>query len=159
MNLFIDIHQKLISALLSHTVEFIIIGGYSVIFHGYTRTTGDIDIWLKPENHNKKKLLLALEEFGIDEASLRALEALDFTQTTFFKIGKEPERMDFLTRINLVEYGEADKQKIVADLDDLKVPFLHLNHLILSKINTDRPQDKADIEMLQKINQKKGTRP
>ena len=53
MNLFIDIHQQWIKSLLAAKVEFIIIGGYSVIFHGYKRTTGDIDIWLKPDNANK----------------------------------------------------------------------------------------------------------
>ena len=57
MNLFIDIHQQWIKNLISANVDFIIIGGYSVIFHGYKRTTGDIDIWLKPDNSNKEKLL------------------------------------------------------------------------------------------------------
>ncbi len=57
MNLFIEKHQELIKLLISNNVEFIIIGGYSVIFHGYKRTTGDIDIWLNPTNENKKKLI------------------------------------------------------------------------------------------------------
>ena len=55
MNLFIDIHQQWIKNLIAANVDFIIIGGYSVIFHGYKRTTGDVDIWLKPENANKEK--------------------------------------------------------------------------------------------------------
>ena len=44
MNLFIESHQEFISNLLLHDVDFIVIGGYSVIFHGYARTTGDVDI-------------------------------------------------------------------------------------------------------------------
>ena len=44
MNLFIDKHIEIIKQLLSSDVDFIIIGGYSVIFHGYKRTTGDLDI-------------------------------------------------------------------------------------------------------------------
>ena len=48
MNLFSDNHQELIINLLKQEVDFIIIGSYSVIFHGYARTTGDVDIWLKP---------------------------------------------------------------------------------------------------------------
>lgn len=155
MNLFIDAHQKLLQSLLDAKVDFIIIGGYSVIFHGYTRTTGDIDIWLRPENANKRKLIKALQAFGIEKESLSAVSELDFTNTVFFKIGEEPERIDFLTKINLVSYDSADKRKIYGKIDNLTLPFLHLDHLILSKINTGRPQDKADIEILQNIHKTK----
>jgi len=65
MNLFEYTHQQLIKKLLEARVEFIIIGGYSVIFHGYQRTTGDIDIWLKPDNTNKERLLPVLISLNI----------------------------------------------------------------------------------------------
>ncbi|HZG01028.1 MAG TPA: nucleotidyltransferase [Chitinophagales bacterium] len=151
MNLLIDAHRQLLKAMLNNNVDFIVIGGYAVIFHGYDRTTGDIDFWIKPDNANKPKLIEALREFGIEETSLADVGTLDFTKTIFFNIGEEPERIDFLTRINLISYEEADRDKTIAEVDELKMPFLHLNHLILSKINTERPQDKADVDMLQKI--------
>ncbi len=149
MNLFIKSHQKLISALLRFNVDFIVIGGYSVIFHGYNRTTGDVDM-AETDNENKHKLILALKVLDIEQESLDELIAFDFTNTLFFKIGEEPDRIDFLTSINL-SYEDADHQKVIADLDGMKIPFLHINHLILSKINTGRAKDKADVEMLQKI--------
>ena len=55
----------------------------------------------------------------------------------------------------MVNYDEADKKKVIADIDGLPVPFLHFNHLILSKINTGRGKDKADIEELQKIEKRR----
>ena len=61
MNLFIEEHQELIKNLLQAHVDFIIIGGYSVIFYGYRRATGDIDIWLKPDNENKRKVISVLK--------------------------------------------------------------------------------------------------
>ncbi|CAD5256044.1 MULTISPECIES: nucleotidyltransferase [unclassified Imperialibacter] len=155
MNLFVESHQKLLIQLTKAEVDFIIIGGYSVIFHGYARTTGDIDIWLKPDNANKARLLQALRSCGIEEDSLEELNEIDFAQTVFFKIGEVPERIDFLTKINLVDYETANKEKVLANLGKITIPFLHLNHLILSKLNTGRPQDQADIEMLQKIQKNK----
>ena len=155
MNLFIELHQQLIKELLDGGVEFIIIGGYSVIFHGYERTTGDIDIWLKPDNANKTKLIATLGQFGLEQAYLREISHIDFSKHFAFNIGKEPEKIDFITRINLVEYEEADKMKIVADMEGVMIPFLHLNHLILSKINTGRLKDQADIEELQKVQKAK----
>lgn len=151
MNLFIQLHQYLIKQLLDAKVDFIIIGGYSVIYHGYKRTTGDIDIWLKPDNANKERLLHALALFGLEEDSLNYIRAADITKHTVFSIGTEPEKIDLLTYINLVKYDDADKHKILAEVDGMLIPFLHLNDLILSKINTDRPKDKADIDELQKI--------
>src|ERR1700733_13373084 len=136
MNLFIELHQQLIKEMLDGGVEFIIIGGYSVIFHGYERTTGDIDIWLKPDNTNKTKLIAALGQFGIEQEYLREISRIDFSKHFAFNIGKEPEKIDFITRINLVEYEEADKMKIVADMEGGMTPFLPLDHIILSKTNT-----------------------
>lgn len=155
MNLFLDRHQELLKKLLQHKVEFIIIGGYSVIFHGYLRTTGDIDIWLKPDNYNKDKLIQLLEELTFDSNDIHRIRNLDFTKAQLIQIWEEPERVDFLTQINLVKYEDADNLKIIANFEGLRVPFLHLNHLILSKINTGRAKDKADIEELQQIHNKK----
>lgn len=151
MNLFVDKHINLLKALLKHNVDFIIIGGYSVIFHGYKRTTGDVDIWIKPDNANKEKVLLALKEIKVDSHSIAEIGKLDFTGYVVFCIWEKPERADFITRINLVKYEDADKNKIIGDMDGVKIPFLHLNDLVLSKMNTGRGKDQADIEELQKI--------
>ncbi len=155
MNLFIELHQDLLRKLLNAGVDFIVIGDYSVIYHGYNRTTGDIDIWLKPDNANKAKLLPVLRDFGFEESDLIDVATLNFTDHIVFSIGDYPEKIDFITRINLVEYDEADRQKIFAEVDGLTVPFLHLNHLVLSKMNTGRPKDQADVDMLQKIERAK----
>lgn len=72
-----------------------------------------------------------------------------------FSVWEEPEKIDFITRINLVKFEEADKRKIIAEIDDLKIPFLHLDDLVHSKFNTGRTKDKADIEQLQKIQKNK----
>ena len=151
MNLFSDNHQELISNLLKHKVDFIIIGGYSVIFHGYARTTGDVDIWLKPTNENKEKFLLVLKGMDFFETDIQEIANLDFTTTLVFAMGEEPEKAEFLTQISLVNFEEANKRKVIAEIEELKIPFLHLDDLIRSKINTGRLKDKADIEELQKI--------
>jgi hypothetical protein len=157
MNLFIDVHHDLLKMLREAGVDFIVIGGYSVIFHGYRRTTGDLDIWLRPDNTNKEKLLPVLRQLGFEENEESEVAALDFTQHTVFSIGEMPEKIDFITRINMVTYEDADKKKIMAETNGLLVPFLHLDDLVLSKINTGRSKDKADIEMLQQVEKAKRT--
>jgi predicted nucleotidyltransferase len=151
MNLFIDSHQELLRRLLDGNVKFIIIGGYSVIFHGYKRTTGDVDIWIQPDNGNRDQLLKVLARMDFDTKDLLAISQQDFTRHLVFSIGEAPEKVDFLTQISSVQYHEADSEKVIADVDGLKIPFLHLNHLVLSKFNTGRAKDRADIEELQKL--------
>ena len=151
MNLFIEIHQLWLKKMMEANVDFIVIGGYSVIFHGYKRTTGDMDIWLKPDNNNKQKLLPVLYGAGFEEEDVAHIAAMDFTEHHVFNIGEIPDKIDFLTHVSIIDYDEADKKKIIADVDGMKIPFLHLNDLILSKINTGRAKDKADIDMLQQV--------
>jgi predicted nucleotidyltransferase len=151
MNLFLENHQRLIQNLLKAKVRFIIIGGYSVVFHGYRRVTGDVDIWVYPDNENKNKLLSALTNTTNSGKLAKEFEALDFTKHLTISFWETPEKVDILTYINLVTFEEAEQKLIWADIDGIKIPFLHLSHLILSKINTGRAQDKADIEALQRI--------
>ena len=151
MNLFIDQHQELLKNLLENKVDFIVIGGYSVIYHGYARTTGDVDLWIKPDNDNKKKLVSALSNMDLFEADIQELLGIDFNEHVVFSMWDDPEKVDFITRINLLKYEDADKRKIIAEVDGIKVPFLHLDDLVRSKFNTGRLKDKADIEELQKI--------
>ncbi|ODS81570.1 MAG: hypothetical protein ABS46_11195 [Cytophagaceae bacterium SCN 52-12] len=93
MNLFIDYHQQFMQQLLDSDVEFIVVGGYAVIYHGYKRTTGDIDIWLKPTNENRDKLVRALAKMEFSKDSLDQLSQLDFKETLVFSINDEPEKI------------------------------------------------------------------
>jgi hypothetical protein len=60
MYIFHPTHQQFAFALLDEGVDFLLIGGYAVIYHGYVRSTGDLDIWIRPTNENKEKFIKAL---------------------------------------------------------------------------------------------------
>jgi hypothetical protein len=148
--------KQLLLLLNKHTVSYMLIGGYAVIYHGYERTTTDMDIWLQPTNENRNKLVKALEDYGIDNESRMALSKLDFTHTQIFFFGQKPRRIDFLTSISNVKYNEAIKVVNFFSLQNEKIPVIQYHHLILSKISNERTKDKDDVEMLQKIHLKKG---
>jgi RHS repeat-associated protein len=67
MNILDEFTLSVLKALNSAKVEYLIVGGYAVNSHGYKRTTGDIDIWLRPSNENKVKVLAAFRALNIDE--------------------------------------------------------------------------------------------
>ena len=144
-------HEKIIGLLLESDVSFLVIGGYAVNYYGYVRPTGDIDIWLKPDEETKSAFLVMLEKAGISNESRSHIARLDFTRTVTFHIGQEPFRFDFLTKINGVNFNEAWNSRIIVQLGDLGLPVISRNHLILSKSSTNRTQDKLDVEELQKL--------
>lgn len=151
MIIFYPEHRRFLHVLIKHEVEFILIGGYAVNYHGYNRPTGDMDIWLKPDNNNKLKLIAALRSENFSDDGIKQVESLDFLKPACFYFGRIPLRIDFLTKISGVQYDEADKQKKLMKVDDFHIPVLHLHHLILSKISNTRTKDKQDVEELQKI--------
>lgn len=156
MNIFDDYTHNLLNELNKNKVEYLVVGGYAVNFHGYRRTTGDIDLWIKPENNtNKKSIIQSLRNLFVEENILDQLNALDFCKPIVFVDGEEPFKIDFMTFISGVDFNDAWEQKTVTILEGIPIPFIHLQHLIISKISTGRVQDKLDVEKLQQIQELK----
>ena len=132
-------------------VAYIMIGGFAVNLHGFARTSGDIDIWLRDEVGNRRSLGKALSQFGYDE---RTFEEIDFVPGwTDFSIGSGL-RLDIITTMVGLEdtsFDEALEQATIAEIIDVKVPFLKINQLIKNKKATNRPKDIIDVIELEKI--------
>jgi hypothetical protein len=155
MDLFLEEHQNFLLLLLEHDVEFILIAGYAVIYHGYERTTADMDLWLKPSNENRNKFIEALKQHGVNQHLLKTIRKMDFTEPQVLYIGEKPNKIDFLTKLQSLDFEDVSSRKKYVSLGNSKVPVIHFNDLVVSKMLADRPQDKADIDMLQKIRKAK----
>src|SRR3954469_23709822 len=107
MNIFTEKHREFIELLIEGKVDFILIGGYAVIHYGYKRTTGDMDVWLKPDNANKEKLLPVLRKLGFNEQGIQTIGTFNFERHNAFHFWKEPDRIDCLTHISGVKFDEA----------------------------------------------------
>ncbi len=151
MNILLDEHQEILKLLLTEKVDFMLVGGYAVIHYGYRRSTDDMDLWLKPNNENKTKLIKALSIGMFDEESLLELSKLNFEKHLVFTLGEEPEKIDFITRLSGVEFDSAQANIVHVSVNDLTLPVIHLDDLILSKLSSGRAKDKADVEELQKL--------
>ncbi len=57
--------------LLDNGVEFLIVGAYALVAHGFPRTTGDIDILVRPTPENAARVFRALTDFGAPVAAHR----------------------------------------------------------------------------------------
>ena len=79
-------------------VDYMVVGGYALAFHGKPRHTGDLDIWIDISSNNAEKMLLVIAEFGM--ASL-GIEKDDFLRKGIItQIGYPPLRIDILNEID-----------------------------------------------------------
>lgn len=141
-------YKEMLQLLSEEQVDFIIVGAYALGVHGYPRATGDIDIWVKPDNTNSRKLYKALIRFG---APLEQIEIDDFSEEgIIFQIGVIPRRIDIITKIDGVTYEEADEDKITVEVEGLMLPVISLDKLIKNKTATGREKDELDIKILKK---------
>lgn len=148
-------HLEMLTVLIDNQIDFLVVGGYAVIYHGYVRATGDMDIWLKPTNENKLKLIEVFKKLGFDQDGLNRISEKDFREVVIFHIGNEPERIDFLSKINGVNFDDAFREKQSLMVNGREIPFLHLNDLIASKLVSNRLKDQADVEHLMKVKKSK----
>lgn len=141
-------YKEMLQILLEEQVDFIIVGAYALGAHGYPRATGDIDIWVKPNEANSRKVYKALTRFG---APLEQIKTDDFSiEGVIFQIGVIPRRIDIITKIDGVTYREADVDKITIDIENLKIPVISLDNLIKNKSATGRKKDELDVKALRK---------
>lgn len=152
MDFLIKEHKEMLLRLIDFKVEFMLIGGYSVIYYGYSRGTEDMDIWLRPDNLNKLKLIDALISLGILQPDIDKLKTIDFTAPQVFFIGKKPLKIDFLTHVQGVAWEEAITAIRTLPLGDAMIPIVSYQHLIIMKMISTRSKDKNDVEELQRIN-------
>lgn len=144
-------HLEMLIALVDNKVDFLVVGGYAVIYHGYVRATGDMDIWLRPTNENKLKLVDVFRKLDFDPDGIKRIKERDFSEVVIFHIGNEPERIDFLSKVPGVNFEEAFKQRKSLIVKGRDIPFLHFNDLIASKLVANRLKDRADVEQLMKV--------
>jgi len=142
-----------ISLLNAHDVKYVLVGGWAVIFEGYSRTTGDMDFFVGTDDENADKILGVIKKF--------MGSSLGFTKEDFLKednvimLGRPPFRIDILTSISGVSFEEAYNSSHIFVDEDLVIRCIHINELITNKKSSGRLKDLADAEMLEKILKKR----
>ena len=130
----------------SEKVEYLLVGGYAVIHYGYTRSTGDIDVWINPSAENAQRLVRVLTRFGF---SANSVSFEQFTQQgKVFQIGVPPLRIDLLTGITGCDFPSCFVRRSTVEFDSIPVSVIRLEDLKKNKRATGRAKDQADLENL-----------
>jgi hypothetical protein len=148
-DLFNQDFQDFIEALNKAEAEYILVGGYAVILHGYIRSTADMDVWVNKTASNYQKLKKAFNLFGAPVFSEAEFLGNDFD---VWAIGIEPNRIEVLNKVKGIEFYEAYPLCKTFTQNHVQVKYIHLNHLIQAKEAAGRFKDRDDVEQLKKRN-------
>jgi hypothetical protein len=141
---FVDIAASFIE----NQVEFLIVGAYALAAHGFPRTTGDIDPFVRPTPENAARVFRALVAFGAPVAA-HGVTRQDFeVEDHVYQLGLPPRRIDVLTSISGVSFDEAATEAIEGQLGPVRVRFIGKAAMARNKLAAGRPKDLVDADLL-----------
>jgi predicted nucleotidyltransferase len=139
--------EELVGFLNSVGVKYVLIGGYAVMHYAEPRYTKDIDFFVKASQENAEKIIKALVQFGIPENQLDS--TLFSSEGNFFKFGRPPWRVDFMTSLKGVSFEEIYLNAKEIEFAGQQLPIISKSDLIVVKREAGRPQDLLDVEALE----------
>jgi predicted nucleotidyltransferase len=139
-------YKEFLRLLNDNQVRYLVVGGFAVNYHGYSRATIDIDIWISREEENARCITKALREFGFDVDGLK--EELFLKPDTVVRMGLPPMRIEILTSISGVEFDPCFAQRVTCEWDGIPTQVLSLEDLKTNKKAASRLKDLLDLEQL-----------
>ena len=138
---------EMLSALNAEGVDYLVVGGWALAAHGYPRATKDLDILVRPSPANAVQVLRALGRFGAPDFGLTVADLS--TPGLIVQLGVPPLRIDVLTAIDGVSFEDAWSGKTTGTFGGVVAPVLGRAELVRNKRTVGRPQDRADLDLLE----------
>ena len=138
--------REFLQLLNAQHVEYLLIGGYAVGYHGYPRATADMDLWIARHPANADRIVSVLREFGFNLPELSA--DLFLKENQIIRMGVPPVRIEISTTISGVIFEECYAERIVDIIDGVEVHLISLRHLKINKAASGRHKDLSDLENL-----------
>jgi predicted nucleotidyltransferase len=138
--------REFLRLLRAHGVEYLLIGGWAVGYHGYPRFTDDLDIWIAVSATNAERVVNVFSDFGFDLPGLTTELFLEANKIV--RVGVEPIRIEVMTSIDGVHFEDCYRDRLEIDLEGIQVSLINLAHLRLNKKASGRLKDLSDLENL-----------
>jgi hypothetical protein len=145
----IELHpdfKDFLKLLTFHEVEYLLVGGYAVGYHGYPRATGDMDIWIAVSEDNAEKITSVIRDFGMPEKEVS--KKLFLEKRKVIRMGFPPVRIEIITGASGVDFSECYPKREIITIDGIPVNFISLQDLKTNKSACGRYKDLEDLEHL-----------
>jgi predicted nucleotidyltransferase len=144
-----DFYKQFFLLLNEFKVRYILIGGFAVNLHGYSRYTGDLDIWCEPNMGNSERLISAIEKFGFETQILKSKNLLNENP---IKLNDGLLKIEILPNIaGDFTFEEAYKRSFEIEVDKFHIRLISYQDLINNKERSMRMKDATDVYYLKEI--------
>jgi len=140
------IFKEFIQCLNSNNVEYLLVGGWAVAFHGHPRTTKDIDFLISNSSENIKKAKKALIDFGAPPINWKEFKK----EGHLIRIGVSPILIDIINKADGIEIEDCYKRHIIIEADNIKITTISKEDLIKNKKASGRLIDLDDAAKIEK---------
>ncbi len=148
--------EILVKELVKQKISYMIVGGYAVNFHGFSRNTVDIDLVIKFSLSNLKKMEKLLHGMGmISRLPIDAVSVYKFREEyiknrnliawNFYKSDDPTQQVDIL-----ITHDVGDFKSEMFRVGDFKFRVISKDDLIKMKEKSGREKDLIDIRELKK---------
>lgn len=142
--------MQVLKALDKESVDYILIGGVAVIFHGMERLTRDIDIFVKMDPKNIEKLRRALHSVFRDP-SIEEITSKELHKYPVIRYGTPNGfYIDIMVRIG-EDIGYDDLEYEIIDYQGIRIKIGTPETLYNLKRDTVRYKDKMDAVFLEEL--------
>jgi hypothetical protein len=144
--------QALLTPLLRHGVDFVLIGGMAGISHGSNYPSYDLDVVYARDRGNIARLVEALRDIGVRLRGAPAdlpflLDARTIENGSNFTFVTPHGDFDVLGHADgMPRYGELKAEAPVREILGLEVHVASIDHLIAMKRAANRPKDRLMVE-------------
>jgi hypothetical protein len=138
--------KEFLKLLNSAQVEYLLVGGYAVGYHGSPRATADMDLWIAISHENALKTIGVLAEFGFSGPNVS--EELFTQKDQVIRMGNPPFRIELITGASGVDFEGCYARRVWDQIDGVPVSIISLEDLKANKRAAGRPKDLADLDVL-----------
>jgi hypothetical protein len=138
--------KEFIQCMNSAGVEYLLVGGYAVGFHGAPRFTADMDIWVGVDRSNAQKLGRALEQFGFHDPQV--ISGAFVRPNSVFRIGHPPLQIDLLAEVSGCDFADWYSRREILIRDGIEISLISFDDLKLNKRAAGCAKDLGDLEGL-----------
>ena len=144
-------------------VDYVVLGGLAVNFHGIPRMTYDIDMMILLQSENVLKLVTQMEDWGyrpkvpvdpkgLGNPSTRATWVIEkgMKALNFYSESLPISEIDIVIE-SPIPYSELKERAVRVDLEEVRIPTISIHDLIQLKLRTGRKQDLSDVESLRMV--------
>jgi hypothetical protein len=140
--------KDLLSAFNKAEAKYLIVGGASVIIHGYARTTMDLDIWVERSEENYRKICKAFQLFGMPIFDMTPKNFFDNPEIDVFTFGRSPACIDLMLAVKGLDFNEAFNRSVKITINEISLNVISKEDLITAKRASGRHKDLDDVEHL-----------